>query len=175
MASESETSTGAPPEEETTSNTRDFECNICLDMAKDAVVSRCGHLFCWPCLYQWLETRPHNPVCPVCKGAIDRDSVVPLYGRGDANQRDPRDKMPPRPQAERQERPRNEGVWANNMFDLPGFHVSFGLPFHFGLTAAFGGTAGQNPQQPDPQERFLSQIFMALGALFLFWIIMQTG
>ena len=22
-----------------------FECNICLDTAKDAVVSRCGHLF----------------------------------------------------------------------------------------------------------------------------------
>lgn len=22
-----------------------FECNICLDTAKDAVVSKCGHLF----------------------------------------------------------------------------------------------------------------------------------
>jgi E3 ubiquitin-protein ligase RNF5 len=31
-----------------------FECNICLDTAKDAVVSMCGHLFCWPCLHQWL-------------------------------------------------------------------------------------------------------------------------
>jgi len=34
-----------------------FECNICLDVAKDAVISMCGHLFCWPCLHQWLETR----------------------------------------------------------------------------------------------------------------------
>jgi E3 ubiquitin-protein ligase RNF5 len=24
-----------------------FECNICLEQAKDAVVSKCGHLFCW--------------------------------------------------------------------------------------------------------------------------------
>ncbi len=26
-------------------NDRMFECNICLDTAKDAVVSMCGHLF----------------------------------------------------------------------------------------------------------------------------------
>jgi len=32
-----------------------FECNICLDVAKDAVVSHCGHLFCWPCLHQVRE------------------------------------------------------------------------------------------------------------------------
>ncbi|GLD55303.1 E3 ubiquitin-protein ligase RNF185 [Lates japonicus] len=42
-----------------------FECNICLDTAKDAVISLCGHLFCWPCLHQWLETRPNRQVCPV--------------------------------------------------------------------------------------------------------------
>ncbi|TWW65563.1 E3 ubiquitin-protein ligase RNF5 [Takifugu flavidus] len=29
-----------------------FECNICLDTARDAVISMCGHLFCWPCLHQ---------------------------------------------------------------------------------------------------------------------------
>jgi len=34
-----------------------FECNICLDVASDAVISMCGHLFCWPCIHQWLETR----------------------------------------------------------------------------------------------------------------------
>lgn len=31
-----------------------FVCNICLDIAKDAVVSLCGHLFCWPCLSKLL-------------------------------------------------------------------------------------------------------------------------
>ena len=30
----------------------EFECNICLDVARDAVISVCGHLFCWPCLHQ---------------------------------------------------------------------------------------------------------------------------
>lgn len=67
-----------------------FECNICLDTAKDAVVSLCGHLFCWPCLHQWLETRPVRQLCPVCKAAISKDKVIPLYGRGSTKQEDPR-------------------------------------------------------------------------------------
>lgn len=66
-----------------------FECNICLDTAKDAVVSLCGHLFCWPCLHQWLETRPTRQLCPVCKAAISKDKVIPLYGRGSTKE-DPR-------------------------------------------------------------------------------------
>uniref|UniRef100_A0A8C0D5M5 E3 ubiquitin-protein ligase RNF n=1 Tax=Balaenoptera musculus TaxID=9771 RepID=A0A8C0D5M5_BALMU len=86
-----------------------FECNICLDTAKDAVISLCGHLFCWPCLHQWLETRPNRQVCPVCKAGISRDKVIPLYGRGSTGQQDPREKTPPRPQGQRPE-PENRGV-----------------------------------------------------------------
>lgn len=29
-----------------------FECNICLELARDPVVTLCGHLYCWPCLYR---------------------------------------------------------------------------------------------------------------------------
>lgn len=36
-----------------------FVCNICLDIAKDAVVSMCGHLYCWPCLSKFLESFNH--------------------------------------------------------------------------------------------------------------------
>jgi len=67
-----------------------YECNICLDTAKDAVVSMCGHLFCWPCLHQWLLTRPNRKLCPVCKAAVDKDKVIPLYGRNSTHQEDPR-------------------------------------------------------------------------------------
>ena len=84
-----------------------FECNICLDQAKDAVISKCGHLFCWPCLHQWLETKQNNPTCPVCKSAISRENVIPLYGRNSTDRKDPRDKVPPRPQGQRTEAPRN--------------------------------------------------------------------
>ena len=41
--------------EESNDAERSFECNICLDVARDAVVSMCGHLFCWPCLHQVRE------------------------------------------------------------------------------------------------------------------------
>ncbi len=63
----------------------------------------------WPCLHQWLETRPNRQVCPVCKAGISKDKVIPLYGRGSDEKQDPRDKLPPRPQGQRTE-PENNGV-----------------------------------------------------------------
>ncbi|KAM3351621.1 hypothetical protein ACQJBY_023523 [Aegilops geniculata] len=59
-----------------------FECNICLELAQDPVVTLCGHLFCWPCLYEWLHVHAHFPECPVCKANVEEDRLVPLYGRG---------------------------------------------------------------------------------------------
>lgn len=28
-----------------------FECNICLEIPAEPMVTRCGHLFCWNCIY----------------------------------------------------------------------------------------------------------------------------
>lgn len=39
----------------------------------------------------------------MCKAAISKDKVVPLYGRGSTKQEDPRDKVPPRPAGQRTE------------------------------------------------------------------------
>lgn len=90
----------------------DFECNICLELAKEPVVTCCGHLFCWPCLYQWLHVHCSYQECPVCKGKVNESSIVPIYGRGsleatvkkeseeDGN---PGLKVPPRPQGSRVE------------------------------------------------------------------------
>lgn len=75
---------------ESEKNDSTFECAICLDFVKEPVVSLCGHLFCWPCLHTWLETRPNRQFCPVCKAAISRDKVVPLYSGRGGNQEDPR-------------------------------------------------------------------------------------
>ena len=32
-----------------------FECNICLELAQDPVVTQCGHLYCWPCIYKYVS------------------------------------------------------------------------------------------------------------------------
>ncbi|KAL6992588.1 RING-type E3 ubiquitin transferase [Sarracenia purpurea var. burkii] len=65
-----------------------FDCNICLDFACDPVVTLCGHLYCWPCIYKWFHFQSsslasdEHPQCPVCKAKISHATVVPLYGRG---------------------------------------------------------------------------------------------
>lgn len=66
-----------------------FDCNICLDSAHEPVVTLCGHLYCWPCIYKWLQvpTTSDKPshmkgTCPVCKANITHALLVPLYGRG---------------------------------------------------------------------------------------------
>lgn len=112
-------------EEEEKKDDSMFECNICLDTAKDAVVSMCGHLFCWPCLHQWLETCPRRQLCPVCKAAISKEKVIPLYGRGSTDQQDPRTKVPPRPAGQRTE-PETSGFQGFGISD-GGFHMSFGI------------------------------------------------
>ena len=93
------------------SSNSQYECNICLDTARDAVISMCGHLFCWPCLHKWIETKPNNQTCPVCKSAISKDKVIPLYGRNCTDKKDPRDKVPPRPQGQRTESSRNVYIY----------------------------------------------------------------
>ncbi|KAI5439097.1 hypothetical protein KIW84_024744 [Lathyrus oleraceus] len=74
----------------------DFECNICFNLAQDPVITLCGHLFCWPCLYKWLHHRSHPEECPVWKGVVGEEKLVPLYGKG-RSVTDPRTKIPPRP------------------------------------------------------------------------------
>ncbi|KAL6963902.1 RING-type E3 ubiquitin transferase, partial [Sarracenia purpurea var. burkii] len=60
----------------------DFECNICFELAEDPIVTLCGHLYCWPCLYKWLHLHSHSHECPVCKALIQEEKLVPIYGRG---------------------------------------------------------------------------------------------
>lgn len=163
-----------------TSDSR-FECNICLDQARDAVISMCGHLFwysastsicfqiqcvivsfisSWPCLHQWLETRPTRQVCPVCKSAISREKVIPLYGRDSKDQTDPREKVPPRPQGQRSE-PTAGGGFGFGGFDWGGgaagvnnggFQMSFGIgafPFQF-----FASTFNFGEERPPARNCF---------------------
>ncbi|KAM7492253.1 hypothetical protein LguiA_035174 [Lonicera macranthoides] len=66
-----------------------FDCNICLDSVQDPVITLCGHLYCWPCIYKWIHYQSvstgnqekQQPQCPVCKTEVSQQTLVPLYGR----------------------------------------------------------------------------------------------
>ncbi|GMI74814.1 RING membrane-anchor 1 [Hibiscus trionum] len=67
-----------------------FDCNICLESVQDPVVTLCGHLYCWPCIYKWLHFQTissenldqRQQQCPVCKAEVSQTTLIPLYGRG---------------------------------------------------------------------------------------------
>lgn len=126
----------------------DFECNICFDLAQDPIVTLCGHLFCWPCLYRWLHHHSHCQECPVCKALVDEDKLVPLYGRGKTHT-DPRSKpipgteIPRRPMGQRpQTAPPPE---ASNFPNVGLGHMGGFVPMattrfgNFAFSAGFGG------------------------------------
>ncbi|CAM8889533.1 hypothetical protein QQ045_031853 [Rhodiola kirilowii] len=128
----------------------DFECNICFDLAQDPIVTLCGHLFCWPCLYKWLTFHSSSKGCPVCKAIVEEDKLVPLYGRG-KNSRDPRvntfqdANIPRRPLGQRPETaPTNNSNFPHGFpgglggggFAPMGSSARFG---NFTLSTAFGG------------------------------------
>ncbi|KAI7789954.1 E3 ubiquitin-protein ligase RNF5 [Triplophysa rosa] len=178
---------GGSAESERDRDRATFECNICLDTARDAVISLCGHLFCWPCLHQWLETRPSRQQCPVCKAGISRDKVIPLYGRGSTSQEDPRLKTPPRPQGQRTEA-ESRGPFQG--FGDTGFHMSFGIgafPFGFFTTvfntndhfhradphyaADHHGNGNPNNGNPNNGNNWQDSLFLFLAIFFFFWML----
>jgi len=166
-----------------------FECIICLECAQDPVVTRCGHLYCWPCLHTWIDTRRDNPLCPACKSVISKDEVTPIYGKNSDNV-DPRTKhtIPPRPQGQRTEDPTG-GQGSGDAFGFPwnyqqnGMHANVHFSFGFGLfpfsfVASFlngnGANIDHNGGEPDAvraHNDMISNIFLGLGFGFLLWLI----
>lgn len=61
-------------------STRAFACSICwCEIPRSPVVTCCGHIFCWSCIYRWLCKESS---CPVCKGALflqSPTSFTPIY------------------------------------------------------------------------------------------------
>ena len=98
-----------------------FICNICLVSPDQPVVTVCGHLYCWSCLYKWLGLHRDLPQCPVCKAGIDlvggepsKAKVIPLYVNGRTT--DPRDSTPPE---EIPQRPAGERPESHRRFVFP--------------------------------------------------------
>ncbi|XP_071698290.1 uncharacterized protein [Rutidosis leptorrhynchoides] len=112
-----------------------FDCNICLDMASEPVVTCCGHLFCWPCLYRWLQIHADVKECPICKGEMTTKMVTPIYGRGNPTRVVEEDlglKIPDRPKAKRVESWRQ--TIQRNVFSMPMDEMIRRLGSRFDLT-----------------------------------------
>ncbi|KAL6560442.1 hypothetical protein OROGR_004001 [Orobanche gracilis] len=90
-----------------------YQCSICLDLARNPVLTCCGHLFCWPCFYQVPYIDSTSKECPVCKGEVSDSTVIPIYGNGDNEgicMMESGLQMPPRPKARRVESVRQQRV-----------------------------------------------------------------
>lgn len=123
-----------------------FDCNICLYMARDPVLTCCGHLFCWPCFYQLSCAYLNTKECPVCEGEVTETGIIPIYGNASVNSSDQLElkesgfRIPSRPRAPRVEsirqQIRNRGasstiqdmMWHGNFFDGSGERVQMEIP-----------------------------------------------
>ncbi|KAG2489419.1 hypothetical protein HYH03_012057 [Edaphochlamys debaryana] len=145
-----------------------FECNICLELAKEPVVTLCGHLFCWPCLYRWMQVQSYGArACPVCKAGVEIDKVVPIYGRGSepaTKLQEPLKPLPPRPAGQRPvplapsaaPGQQQQGVLPS----LFGFHLGPGQGYNEALT----------PEQQ--HQAFLSRLLLMLGSFVIMCLLL---
>ncbi|KAB5526901.1 hypothetical protein DKX38_020748 [Salix brachista] len=53
------------------------KCSICHDRPKEAVITKCYHLFCNPCIQRIVESRHRK--CPVCSMSFGLNDVKPVY------------------------------------------------------------------------------------------------
>jgi len=57
-----------------------LDCTICRELLVATHTLACGHMFCGPCLAQWLEVQAH-PSCPSCRTAVESELML-VVGRG---------------------------------------------------------------------------------------------
>ena len=186
------TASAAPPVEEKLSTTEKksasgeksedspWECNICLEPLKDTVCTLCGHLYCWPCLYRWLNTG--HTTCPVCKAGVTKENVIPVFVRGDDT--DPRTRdIPTRPSSQRPApQPARNGPefpgMVQGQFGNLNFTAGVGFfPSLLGLQFQAFAQTGQGPTENRPlTEEELAQLntsrfLMMLGTFVMICLI----
>ena len=65
-----------------------FDCNVCFRMARDPVLTCCGHLFCWSCFYRLSNAYSNAKECPMCEGEVMETCIIPIYGCASVNNSD---------------------------------------------------------------------------------------
>ncbi|PNH09198.1 E3 ubiquitin-protein ligase, partial [Tetrabaena socialis] len=132
-----------------------FECNVCLELAKEPVVTL------W-----WMQVQTYCRACPVCKAGVEIDKVVPIYGRGS----EPTTKVleavkpvPPRPAGQRPAAVQaiTPGQPAQGVLpSLFGFHLGPGQGYNEALT----------PEQQ--HQAFLSRLLLMLGSFVIMCLLL---
>ncbi len=131
------------------------ECPICLNNARLPVATKCGHVFCWECIKNWVNVR-RKMECPICKNGINLNEVIKLYvGNNQAREGEVDD----RPKQER-----SKPEYVNQSF-LHRIGNEFGF---FGYT---NNTSYRPPTQKEIQRNYASLIVFIFIIAFLFYII----
>lgn len=151
-----------------------FSCNICLEPVKDPIVTQCGHLYCWPCLFRWLKT--HHTTCPICKSGVTKENVIPIYIRG--SERDPRNiidenDIDARPIGHRIDATTQNPATAGNLNNFGGMTItsSYGFfPSLFGLQFQ-NFMPHRQLHQDEADRKYLNIVQYSLFALVLLSLI----
>eukprot|EP00931_Biecheleriopsis_adriatica_P088622 TRINITY_DN62900_c0_g1_i1.p1 TRINITY_DN62900_c0_g1~~TRINITY_DN62900_c0_g1_i1.p1 ORF type:complete len:203 (-),score=16.65 TRINITY_DN62900_c0_g1_i1:47-574(-) len=169
-----------------------YECNICLEQAYEPVVTRCGHLFCWACLHQWLSapaasadqprsraaqlgtgSKPRNgSACPICKASVTIQNVIPVYTR--ESNSDPRNlypDLPARPPGERPE-PEPASVQALMAFQNGGVPESYGYTANQGYYPVLFGLNWQGASLLEAPSSSTSFSYILIGLSLLYFLVL---
>ena len=89
-----------------------YNCRICLEDSVEPIVTQCGHLYCWECIYEWNKLKESDEMdCPVCKDVIKMSEIIPIYTSKE-NHKKRVEGLPERPRPERSRR--NTGIFDEN-------------------------------------------------------------